>query len=310
MAFFPPGDAPARLYVAETNRLVRFAYQAGDRKARGAPEVVIASLPEDGHWTRDVAFSADGTRMFVAVGSGSNVADEMKKMTAATGAAYDAEHGFGATWDDEARRADVLVMDPEGHGEKVFASGLRNCVAVVVRQGDVYCTVNERDGLGDDLVPDYVTRVREGAFYGWPWFYLGAHEDPRRKGERPDLAAKITVPDVLLASHSAPLGMVFYDGTAFPASFRGDAFVALHGSWNRGQRTGPKVVRVLMKDGAPTGEYEEFVTGFTLDDSRVWGRPVGVAVAKDGTLLVTEDANGTVWRVSYREPSRTTGTDR
>jgi glucose/arabinose dehydrogenase len=300
LAFFPPGDAPSWLYVAETGRVVRFAYRPGDRTARGEPEIVVAHLPEDGHWTRDVAFSPDGGRMYVSVGSGSNVADPMKTMSPAAAAPYEAAHGLGAAWDTEERRADVLVFDPEGRGERVFATGLRNCVGVVVRQADLFCTVNERDGLGDDLVPDYVTRVREGAFYGWPWFYLGAHEDPRRAGERPDLCDRVTVPDVLLASHSAPLGMAFYDGEQFPAEYRGDAFVALHGSWNREQRTGPEVVRVRMKDGVPTGEYEEFMTGFTVDEQQVWGRPVGVAVAKDGTLLVTEDANGVVWRVGYR----------
>jgi glucose/arabinose dehydrogenase/cytochrome c2 len=303
IAFFPPGDSPSWVYVAETNRVVRFPYQPGDRKARGAPEVVVPRIPEDGHFTRDVAFSPDGARMFVSVGSASNVADAMKKMTSAAAATYDEAHGLGATWDNEERRADVLVLDPDGHSERVFAAGIRNCVSVVAHQADVYCTVNERDGLGDDLVPDYVTRVREGAFYGWPWFYLGAHEDPRRAGERPDLRDRVTVPDVLLASHSAPIGMVFYDGTAFPAEYRGDAFVALHGSWNRAQRTGPKVVRVRMKDGAPTGEYEEFMTGFTVDDQHVWGRPAGVAVANDGSLLVSEDANGVVWRVRYVGPA-------
>jgi glucose/arabinose dehydrogenase/cytochrome c2 len=304
IAFFPP-DAPSWVYVAETNRVVRFPYQPGDRKARGTPEVVVPHIPEDGHYTRDVAFSRDGARMFVSVGSASNVGDTMKKMPTAEVAAYDTAHGLGAAWGNEERRADVLVLDPDGHTEKIFAAGLRNCVSVVAHEADVYCTVNERDGLGDDLVPDYVSRVREGAFYGWPWFYLGAHEDPRRAAERPDLRDRVTVPDVLLASHSAPIGMVFYDGTAFPAEYRGDAFVALHGSWNRAERTGPKVVRVPMKDGAPTGEYEEFMTGFTIDEHHVWGRPAGVAVANDGSLLVTEDANGVVWRVRYVGPSST-----
>jgi glucose/arabinose dehydrogenase len=169
----------------------------------------------------------------------------------------------------------------------------------VVHGGNVYCSVNERDALGDDLVPDYFTRVGDGTFFGWPWFYLGPHEDPRLAGQRPDLKDRITVPDTLLQSHSAPLGFTFYDAAAFPEEYRGDAFVAFHGSWNREKRTGPKVVRVRMKDGIPTGEYDDFMTGFTADDEHVWARPVGVAVAKDGALLVTEDGNGYVFRVIH-----------
>jgi glucose/arabinose dehydrogenase len=164
----------------------------------------------------------------------------------------------------------------------------------------VWCAVNERDKLGDNLVPDYVTRVREKAFYGWPWYYLGDHEDPRQAGARKDLAGKVTMPDVLLQPHSAPLQIVFYEGTMFPADYRGSAFVALHGSWNRGSRTGYKVVRIIMKNGAPTGEYEDFMTGFVIDEERVWARPVGVAVDKDGSLFVSDDGNGTIWRVVYR----------
>ncbi len=157
----------------------------------------------------------------------------------------------------------------------------------------------ERDLLGDNLPPDYLTRVKEGAFYGWPWYYTGAHEDPRHKGARPDLAGKVTVPDVLLQPHSAPLGMTFYNGNQFPAEFKGQAFAASHGSWNRTTRTGYKIIRVIVKDGVPTGEYEDFVTGFVTQDGGVWGRPVGVAIAKDGALLFSEDGNGTIWRVSY-----------
>lgn len=198
------------------------------------------------------------------------------------------------------------MFDPEGHDRKVFASGIRNCVGLAVDPDtkDVWCSTNERDGLGDNLVPDYVTRVREHAFYGWPWYYLGHNADPRRKGERPDLAGKATVPDVLLQPHSAPLQMTFYDAAAsgaaaFPSDYDGQAFVALHGSWNRQRRTGYKVVQILMKDGTPTGVYEDFLTGFVASDDSVWGRPVGVAVAHDGALLVTDDGTGTVWRVSY-----------
>ena len=165
---------------------------------------------------------------------------------------------------------------------------------------DVWCSTNERDGLGDNLPPDYVTRVREGGFYGWPWYYMGDHEDPRVKGKRPDLKGKAIVPDTLIQAHSASLQMTFYDGSQFPDTFRGDAFAAEHGSWNRAKPAGYKVIRVILKNGIPTGEYEDFMTGFVIDDTHVWGRPVGVAVAQDGSLLVSDDANGTIWRVSYR----------
>jgi len=198
----------------------------------------------------------------------------------------------------------VLVFTPEGKNGRVFASGLRNCVGLAVQPltGALWCSTNERDGLGDDLVPDYVTRVREGAWYGWPWYYLGGHEDPRLAGQRPDLAGKATVPDVLLQPHSASLAMTFSD--AFPPGFRG-AFAAEHGSWNRARRTGYKVIRIVLDDqGAPTGEYEDFLTGFVLDDRSVWGRPVGVATTAEGALLVSEDGNGTIWRVAARPPEK------
>ena len=195
----------------------------------------------------------------------------------------------------------MISVTPTGGDRRVVATGLRNCVGLAVHPatGDLWCSTNERDGLGDDLVPDYLTRVREGAFYGWPWYYVGDHEEPRLKGLRPELKGRMTEPDVLLQPHSAPLAMTFYTGDAFPAAYRGDAFVALHGSWNRTRRTGYKVVRVSLENGVPTGEYSDFLTGFVLDDQRVWGRPVGVAVAADGALLVSEDGNGTVWRVSH-----------
>jgi glucose/arabinose dehydrogenase len=178
---------------------------------------------------------------------------------------------------------------------------LRNCVGLAVQPGtgDVWCSTNERDGLGDDLVPDYVTRVQPGGFYGWPWYYLGAHHDPRHAGEHPELAGKVIVPDVLLQAHSAPLQMAFYEATAFPPKYRDVAFVSLHGSWNRAKRTGPKVIAVPLRDGAATGEYEDFMTGFVVNDGDVWARPVGVAIARDGALFVSEDGNGTIWRVSF-----------
>jgi glucose/arabinose dehydrogenase len=183
----------------------------------------------------------------------------------------------------------------------VFASGLRNCVGLAIEpsSGELWCSVNERDDLGDDLVPDFITRVRDGAFFGWPWYYLGAHEDPRLRGARPDLKDKVTVPDVLIQAHSASMRLTFYTASQFPMEYRGDAFAALHGSWNRAKRTGYKVIRVRLRDGAPTGEYEDFMTGFVINDASVWGRPVGVTVARDGALLVSEDGNGTIWRISY-----------
>src|SRR5262249_39713831 len=199
--------------------------------------------------------------------------------------------------------------DPDGRGKRTFASGLRNCVGLAVHPvtGELWCSTNERDELGDDLVPDFITRVRDGSFFGWPWYYLGANEEPRRRDARPDLKDKVTVPDVLIQAHSASMRIVFYDGTQFPAEYRGDAFAALHGSWNRSKRTGYKVIRVRLKDRVPTGEYEDFMTGFVVSDSSVWGRPVGVAMARDGTLLVSEDGNGTIWRGSHRAEKRSPG---
>jgi glucose/arabinose dehydrogenase len=303
LAFYPAGPDPQWLYVAMTGAVVRFPYRAGDLKARGAAQTIVARLPSGGsHSTRDIAFSNDGARMFVSVGSASNAAEGMRGRYPEGLASFEAEHGAGASWGRETDRAVVLAFDPQGHGRKTFATGIRNCVGLAVhpQTGDAWCSVNERDGLGDDLVPDYVTRVREGAFYGWPWFYVGANEDPGHRGERPDLKNKVTVPDVLIQAHSASLQLAFYTGTQFPPEYRGDAFAAEHGSWNRAKRTGYKVIRVKAKDGVPTGEYEDFVTGFVLDDNAVWGRPVGVAVAHDGSLLVSEDGNGTIWIVRYQ----------
>jgi len=292
-----PSDHPQWVYVANINSVVRFRYESGDLKATGKPETVVAELPSaGGHSTRDIVFTKDGKRMLVSVGSASNDAEGSRGNPA-----DDSKLAPGASSGDEARRADVLSFNPDGTDPKIFATGIRNCVGLAVHPttGDAYCSTNERDGFGDNLVPDYVTRVREGAFYGWPWFYIGNHEDPHHAGERPDLKDKVTVPDVLIQAHSASLGLTFYDGSKFPAEYRGDGFAAEHGSWNRAKRTGYKVIRIRMKDGVPTGEYEDFMTGFVADDSDVWGRPVGVTVARDGALLVSEDGNGTIWRITH-----------
>jgi len=299
LAFYPAGPDPQWLYVATTGAVLRFPYHGGDLKARGAAQTIAHLASGAGHSTRDVAFSNDGKRMFVSVGSASNDAEGLSRREPAAIARVEAGHGLGASSGYETDRALVLAFDPEGHGRKTFATGIRNCVGLAVhpQTGDVWCSVNERDGLGDDLVPDYVTRVREGAFYGWPWFYIGANEDPGHRSERPDLKDKVTVPDVLIQAHSASLQLAFYTGSQFPPDYVGDAFAAEHGSWNRSKRTGYKVIRVKTKDGVPTGEYEDFVTGFVLGENAVWGRPVGVAVVHDGSLLVSEDANGTIWIV-------------
>jgi hypothetical protein len=309
IAFYPPGDDnPQWIYAANNNSVVRFPYRNGDLTARGDAQVIVPSLTDStgGHSTRDVAFSKDGKRMFISVGSGSNVAEDMSRKSAEEARLWEADHGLGAAWDSEINRADILVTDPEGHQPiHTFATGIRNGVGLAVDKttGELWTSTNERDGLGDDLVPDYITRVKEGGFYGWPWYYMGNHEDPRHAGERPDLAGQAIVPDVPVQAHSASLEITFYTATsgvaAFPEEYRGDIFAAFHGSWNRSSRTGYKVVRVRLNHGVPTGEYDDFLTGFVVDGRSVWGRPVGVAVAHDGALLVTEDGNGTLWRIAY-----------
>jgi glucose/arabinose dehydrogenase len=301
IAFFPSGDNPRWVYVANTDSVVRFPYRPGDIKASEKPEIVVAELPHGGnHSTRDIAFTRDDKRMLISVGSASNDAEGMSTPPGGL-PAWSSRHLLGASWDYETDRAAVMAFDPDGKNPGLFATGIRNCVGLAVHPttGDLWCSTNERDGLGDDLVPDYVTRVREGAFYGWPWFYIGDHQDPRHAGERADLKDKITVPDVLIQPHSASLGLTFYNGNAFPSEYRGDGFAAEHGSWNRSRRTGYKIVRIRLKDGIPTGAYEDFVTGFVVNDSEVWGRPVGVAVAYDGALLISEDSSGTIWRISH-----------
>jgi len=309
LAFYPAGPKPQWIYIGNLNSVVRIPYASGDLHATAAPETVVQQLAETtgGHSTRDVAFSLDGTRLFISVGSGSNVAETMGRKSPDEVRDWDRSHLAGSTWGNELQRADILTTDPEGKAPlTVYAAGIRNAVGLAIQPstGLLWCSTNERDGLGDDLVPDYITHVEEKGYYGWPWYYLGNHEDPRRMNERPDLAGKAIVPDVPVQSHSASLQMTFYPAqvtgkTAFPAAYRGDIFAALHGSWNRTGRTGSKVIRVHLQDGKATGEYEDFVTGFVVDDGHVWGRPVGVTVAGDGALLITDDANGTLWRVAY-----------
>jgi glucose/arabinose dehydrogenase/cytochrome c2 len=306
MAFYPNEKNPQWLYVGESHRVVRFAYRTGDTKAKGEPEIVVPELPTGGHYTRDIAFSPDGKRLFVAVGSASNVAEDMPKKTPAEIRAWEAEYGVGAAWGKETHRAAVMVFELGSNKPgKNFANGLRNCVGLTVqpKTGDLWCTTNERDLLGDDLVPDYSTRVKEGGFYGWPWYYFGANEDPRLQGDRPDLRSKVIVPDVPFESHSAALTLDFYTATggssAFPADYVGDGFAVFHGSWNRALRTGHKVVRVRMKNGVPTGEYEDFLTGFIVDDGSAWGRPVATAFLQDGSMLLSDDGSNLIYRISY-----------
>jgi glucose/arabinose dehydrogenase/cytochrome c2 len=308
MAFYPAKN-PKWLYVAETNRVVRYPYKVGDQKASALPEIVVPELSPvgtGGHFTRDLVFSPDGKRMFVSVGSGSNVAENMAKKSPAEIKTWEAAHSLGATWDTEEKRADVLVFEVGAKKPgKVFATGIRNCAGLAMQPatGTLWCTTNERDMLGDDLVPDYSTRVLPGHFYGWPWYYMGKYEDPRLKGDRPDLAGKATVPDVPYQAHSAALNLVFYTATsgssAFPKEYVGDGFAVMHGSWNRAFRTGHKIVRVRMKNGMPTGEYDDFLVGFIADDGNAWARPVGAVVASDGSLLMSEDGNNTIYRISY-----------
>jgi glucose/arabinose dehydrogenase len=287
IAFYPVGPAPEYVYVGNTGSVVRVPYRSGDTKARGKIETIVANIPTGreqvgggGHWTRDLQFSPDGRTLYVSVGSRSNVSDDAS------------EH----------RRADILAFDPDGKNERVYAWGIRNAVGLAIHPttGQLWASVNERDLLGDHLVPDYITHVEEGGFYGWPWYYLGPNQDPRHQGKHPELKDKVLVPDVLVQSHSASLDMIFYDGAQFPEEYRLDAFASEHGSWNRARRTGYKVIRVPMKDGKATGEYEDFLVGFVTPEGNVWGRPVGVAVAADGALLVTDDGSGTIWRVAYR----------
>jgi glucose/arabinose dehydrogenase len=290
ITFYPSGAKPKWIYVGNATTVVRFAYNSGDLQATSGPQTIVANIPGyaqlrgGGHWTRDVVFSADGKYLLVSVGSGSNVDDP-------------------DTHPNEFHRADVLEFTPEGQFVEVYAYGLRNCVGEAINPitGQLWCSTNERDGLGNNLVPDYVTSVREGGFYGWPWYYMGGHQDPRLIGTHPELKSKVITPDVLVQPHMASLEMTFYPTakSTFPAQYDGDGFAAEHGSWNRDHRGGYEVIRIPMEKGKATGEYEDFLTGFVTKDGKVWGRPVGVSTGHDGALYVTDDGSRSVWRVSY-----------
>jgi len=234
---------------------------------------MIPDTPTKRHWTRDLELSRDGKSIFVSIGSASNVAASKPQRSAAEIQTHEKTHGLGAAWGEDENRAVVRVLDPERKTVRNYATGLRNCSGMAMQPGTdtLWCTGNERDHIGPDLVPDFRTTVRDGGFYGWPWYYIGGNQDPAHAGERPDLKDKVVVPDVLIQAHSSTLDLVFYDATAFPAEYRGDAFATLHGSWNREERTGYKVIRARMKDGKPTGVYEDFMTGFVLDKDTVWG---------------------------------------
>lgn len=274
-------------YVANTDEVLLFPYNEKDTSVTAAGKSIL-TLPGGGynnHWTRNIISNPQKTKLYVSVGSASNVA----------------EHGM----DEEKRRACILEINPDGTGERIYASGLRNPNGMdwAPGTGALWTAVNERDELGDELVPDYVTSVQEGGFYGWPYSYFGRNEDPRHKGERPDLVAKAIVPDIPLGSHTASLGLTFYRAGQFPEKYRNGMFVGQHGSWNRSVFSGYKVVFIPFKNGKPSGPPEDFLTGFIADEakSEVYGRPVAVAVLPDGSLLVTDDAARTIWKVSYKK---------
>jgi glucose/arabinose dehydrogenase len=293
IAFYPVGPNPQWVYVGNTGSIVRFPYKNGDLKASGMMETLVSDIQPGGdHKTRDVVFTKDGKNMLVAVGSADNVSQSKAVQ----------EH-----------RANVLEYRPEGKFVKIYASGIRNPVGLAINPatGELWTSVNERDNLGNNLVPDYITSVKEDGFYGWPWFYIGQHEDPRAKADfdgkdketlpRPSdkTIDKVIVPDVLIQAHSASLGLTFYTGTQFPAEYRGDIFAAEHGSWNRTPASGREVVRVPLTKGKSDGVYEDFLTGFDLPDGSSWGRVTGVAVGKDGALYVSDDQSNSIWKVSY-----------
>ncbi|RZL34639.1 MAG: sorbosone dehydrogenase family protein [Pedobacter sp.] len=271
-------------YVANTDGIWMYPYKSGDTQITGEGKKILV-LPAGGynnHWTRNLIVKPDQSKLYVSVGSGSNVA----------------EKGL----DNEIRRANIIEINPDGTGEKIYGSGLRNPVGMAWAPGTnaLWTAVNERDGLGDDLVPDYITSVKEGAFYGWPFSYFGQNEDPRLKGQAPDLVAKALVPDIPVGSHTASLGLAFYTAKKFPSKYQGGVFIGQHGSWNRSELVGYKVAFIPFKNGKPTGKMEDFLTGFIKNEKEVYGKPVGVAVAQDGALLVADDVSGIIWRVAAK----------
>ncbi|OOQ57479.1 PQQ-dependent sugar dehydrogenase [Mucilaginibacter pedocola] len=273
-------------YVANTDGIWKYAYKTGQTKIEG-PGKMILSLPAGGynnHWTRNLLANADGSKIYVSVGSGTNIADHGKE--------------------NERRRANILEINPDGSGERIYGSGLRNPVGIALQpvSNVLYTVVNERDELGDDLVPDYLTSVKDGGFYGWPWAYFGQHEDPRPEVKRPDMVKKTLVPDLALGAHTASLGLVFYNGDKFPAQYKGGAFIGQHGSWNRSVLSGYKVGFVPFVNNKAGNKMEDFLTGFIADAAKqeVYGRPVGLAVARDGSLLVADDASNRIWRVAAK----------
>jgi len=274
-------------YIANTDGLYRYPYNASDLKITSKGQKIL-ELPAGGynnHWTRNLIANADGTKIYVTVGSASNVA----------------EHGM----ENEVRRACILEINPDGTGEKIYAGGLRNPVGVDwnPETGELWTAVNERDELGDDLVPDYITSVKQNGFYGWPYSYFGNHLDPRMKGEGKDLAAKAIVPDVSVGAHTASLGLAFYDKSGFPEQYKNGAFVGQHGSWNRSRISGYKVLFVPFKNGKPSGKPQDFLTGFIAngDSADVYGRPVAVTVMNDGSILVNDDGSNTIWKVAVKK---------
>ncbi|MGB7136178.1 MAG: PQQ-dependent sugar dehydrogenase [Acidobacteriaceae bacterium] len=322
IAFYPLGDNPKWVYIGNATTIQRFPYKSGDLHAEGPAQTIVPNLPGyaqlmgGGHWTRDVVFTHDG-RMLVSVGSGSNINNPDT----------DYERTGNGDQPKEFHRADILEYTPEGKFIEVYAHGIRNCVGEAINPitGQLWCSVNERDDLGNHLVPDYVTSVPRGSFFGWPWYYMGGHQDPRlpqpcangtgldpqlsaslteaeeKSCRHVDLASQVRNPDVLVQPHMASLEMVFYPDhkSQVPSQFDGDAFAAEHGSWNRDPRAGYEVIVVPMKDGHASGEYDDFLTGFLTKDGQVWGRPVGVAIGKDGSLFVTDDGSRSVWHVTY-----------